>query len=66
MTELEYLEREVESLSPGDLAKFRRWFLEFDWKQWDERIEEDLRSGKLDRMLSEAMNDFKAGRSREL
>lgn len=66
MTELEHLEREVESLSPGDLAKFRRWFLEFDWKQWDERIEEDLRSGRLDRMLSEAMNDFKAGRAREL
>lgn len=66
MTELERLERKVESLSPGDLAKFREWFVDFDWKHWDSKIEEDLRSGRLDGLVSEAMGDFDAGKAREL
>jgi hypothetical protein len=66
MSNLKELERTIENLSPEDLARFRKWFLEFDWKMWDSKIEDDLKSGKLDRLISEAMNDYGAGKAREL
>ena len=66
MTEVEQLAQRVQNLSPEDLAKFREWFLEFDWKIWDAQIESDLETGKLDRLISGALADFKAGKAREI
>ncbi|MEW6350286.1 MAG: hypothetical protein AB1646_14560 [Thermodesulfobacteriota bacterium] len=66
MSEIEELEERIRCLSPGDLAKLRTWFLEHDWEQWDRQIEADLRSGKLDDLISEARADFEAGKAREL
>ena len=66
MSGLEQLEQEVKNLSREDLAKFRDWFVEFDWKIWDEKIDADLAAGKLDRLISEARSDFKAGKANEL
>ena len=66
MTEVEQLVQRVQNLSPEDLAKFRAWFIEFDWKLWDAQIESDLETGKLDRLVSEALADFKAGKAREI
>lgn len=66
MNELKEIEKRIQNLPPEDLAKFREWFVEFDWKAWDSQIEEDLKSGKLDRLVSEALADFEAGKAREL
>ncbi len=66
MSEIEELEQKVESLSPEDHAKFRAWFLEHDWELWDQQIEADLTSGRLDDLISEARADFEAGKTREL
>ena len=66
MSELEQLKRKIESLSPEDLAKFREWFFEFDWEAWDSQLEADVKSGKLDRPMSEAMKDHQAGKAQEL
>ncbi|MFY9823130.1 MAG: hypothetical protein WAM82_17235 [Thermoanaerobaculia bacterium] len=66
MSELEQLEQRVQSLSPADLAKFRAWFLELDAQLWDQQIAEDLKAGKLDRLIAEAREDFAAGRAREI
>ena len=66
MTEVEQLEKKVRDLSPGDLAEFRAWFIEFDSRVWDERIEADLKAGKLDGLIAEALAEYKAGKAREL
>lgn len=66
MTELERLERKVKNLSQSDFEKFREWFMEYDWENWDESIEKDLNAGKLDQLISEAKEEFKAGKAREL
>ena len=66
MSELEHLERLVRKLSPEDLAKFRAWFAEFDHAMWDRQIESDAKSGKLDRLVSEAMADYKAGKAKKV
>ena len=47
MTRIE-IERAIEQLSSEELAKFRRWFLEFDAAAWDAQIEADAAAGKFD------------------
>jgi hypothetical protein len=60
MTKLDKIESAVGKLADHDYREFRRWFLEHDWAKWDERIESDFASGKLDFLVREA-RDEKAG-----
>ena len=66
MQDVKALENAVKALPPQDLAEFRRWFAEFDLAVWDERIEVDLSSGKLDALLSEAEEDYNSGETKSL
>ncbi len=66
MSEVEQLEKQIEKLSPEDLASFRAWFLEFDARVWDAQIEADVKAGKLKGLIAEALADYKAGKAREL
>ena len=63
---VERLEKKVQSLSPQELAEFRAWFIEVDARVWDEQIEADLKAGKLDGLIAEALAEYKAGKAREL
>ena len=66
MNKVENIEQEVQSLTPEELAAFRRWFLGFDAQVWDRQIEEDVRLGKLDKFADEALAVHRAGKSKEL
>lgn len=66
MTEVEQLEKKVQGLSAGDLAEFRAWFIAFDSRVWDEQIEADLKAGRLDGLIAEALAEYKAGKAQEL
>ena len=66
MSKIESLEREIERLSPEDLAEFRRWFTSFDAAMWDQQIESDVRDGKLDALAEKALRDHAAGQSTRL
>jgi hypothetical protein len=66
MTTVEEIEEAVEKLSPDKLAKFRAWFEEFEATRFDLKIEQDAKSGKLDKLAGEAIADFRKGRAREL
>jgi hypothetical protein len=66
MTKLEEIETAITGLPPDDLAKLRDWFEEFASQQWDAQIERDAKAGKLDNLAAKALEDHKAGRSREL
>lgn len=66
MGNVENIERQVEALSPEELAKFRAWFLEFDWTAWDRQLEVDIQTGKLDRLAQDALRDHGAGKTTPL
>ena len=66
MTDIRAIEKAVEALPPAELAEFRRWFAAFDAAAWDDQVEQDAAAGKLDRLASEALADFKTGQAREL
>jgi hypothetical protein len=63
MTRLETLEDEIKKLSPTEFDQLREWLLEEDWKQWDQQIEQDSASGKLDALFDEADRAHLAGKS---
>ena len=65
MTRIEDIEKAVEQLSPAELAEFRAWFEEFDERVFDEKIERDAKSGKLDKLMAEARANHEAGRREE-
>ena len=66
MSTLEDIERALTELPPDQLAEFRAWFEAFDAARFDERIERDVKAGRLDRLAEQALADFRAGRAREL
>jgi len=66
MTTVEDIERAISQLAPAELDRFRAWFETFDAQRFDERIEREVRAGKLDRMADEALAEHRAGRTREL
>ena len=66
MTKLEDLEKAVAALAPRELERFRDWFEEFQAARFDQKIERDAASGKLDRLAEAAVDDFRKGRAREL
>jgi hypothetical protein len=66
MTTAEEIEKAVEQLAPGELARFRAWFEAFDAQQFDTAIERDAHAGRLDTHADEALAAHRAGRTREL
>ena len=66
MSEIKQLEQDIQNLSAQDLAKFRAWFTDFDSRTWDEQIAADLKTGKLDLLISEALAEYNAGNTREI
>ena len=66
MTILEYVETQVQQLSSSDFVKFREWFKEYAWRQWDRQIEQDSKSGKLNALTEKAQADHAAGRTKPL
>jgi len=63
MGKVESIEQQIKALSAEELARFRAWFLEFDWALWDEQIERDVAGGKLDALADKALRDHAAGKS---
>ena len=66
MTAVEIAEKQVEELSPRELAQFRHWFIEYDSDAWDEQIEADAAAGKLDAFAKEAIAEYEAGMARTI
>jgi len=62
----EEVEKVVAQLPPWQLRRFRAWYEKFDSDAWDEQIEEDSFSGKLDALAEAAIADHKAGKTRQL
>ncbi|MBI3839773.1 MAG: hypothetical protein HY288_17765 [Planctomycetia bacterium] len=66
MTKLERIEQDVEKLSSKELAEFRKWFHAYDAALWDQQLERDVRSGKLERLRQQAVAEHQDQRTREL
>jgi len=66
MSTLQDIEKAVQELSPDQLATFRAWFVEYDHALWDQQLERDIASGRLDSLADEAIEDLRNGRCSDL
>ena len=54
MITVEQIQEEIKSLPQMDYKRLIKWIYETDWKKWDQQIELDSKSGKLDFLVDEA------------
>lgn len=66
MTRVQELKQEIRKLAPSELEALRKWFQDYDSDQWDNQIEEDALTGKLDRLAQKALADHKTGKTSEI
>ncbi len=66
MSKVDQLKSAIESLPEDEYVEFRQWFSERDWQRWDEKIEEDSKSGRLDFLIEEAIDQKAKGKLRAL
>jgi hypothetical protein len=66
MTTVAEITGAVKRLPKKDLARFRKWFVEYDAAAWDKQLESDVAAGKLDAIAREALREHKAGRTTSL
>ena len=64
MISVNELAKAVTGLSPEQLAEFRAWFKSFDTARWDRKIDEDVTSGRLGRILEKALGDYRKGKEK--
>ena len=68
MNRIQNIEHEIKKLTSDELRAFRAWFIKHDSEIWDEQIENDIISGKLDKLAripywhtkKEGQNKFEA------
>ncbi len=63
---LEEIEQAIKHLSPSEFREFRGWFDDFDASTWDRQFEQDATKGSLDKIADQIVNDFYAGKCREM
>lgn len=66
MLALKDIEKEVTELPKEKYTDFRKWFFSYDFKNWDQQIKDDSKSGKLDFLIDEAMAEKKSGELKQL
>ena len=66
MSKVEELEKAIDALPEEEYKQLRQWFSEKDWHKWNQQIEEDSKSGKLNFLLQEALEAKSKNKLREL
>ncbi len=66
MNTLVEIEAAIENLPNQDFRRLREWIAERDHEHWDKQLEADVAAGRLDRFAQEAIEDFQAGRFKDL
>ena len=66
MSTVQEIEKAITQLPKNDFGVLSEWLEEFEEKMWDNQFEEDVQSGRLEKLANEAIADFRAGRCREL
>ncbi len=66
MLSVQTIEDAIQKLPEPDLAELQRWFSEFYGNIWNNKIEHDAQSGKLDDLAAEALAEYHSGLVTEL
>lgn len=56
----------ITQLNSSDVSELASWVADYHQNLWDEQIEDDLESGRLDALLAEVDKEYEAGLARPL
>jgi len=65
MDHVEEIEAAIDRLSPDEFRRISEWFRLRDQEQWDQQLDRDSLSGKLDFLFDEVEDESKRGLLRE-
>ncbi len=65
MSRVEEIEAAIEGLSPEEYRRIVQWFRVREQMRWDEQLDADSRTGKLDFLFDEAESEAAKGLLRE-
>ena len=63
---VEEIKAAIEALPGAKFIEIRKWVAERDWKMWDQEVQADSKTGKLDFLVEEALHEKDQGRLRKL
>jgi hypothetical protein len=66
LANVEQIKSAIIKLSPEEYRQLRQWYEEYEARKWDRQIENDMKAGKLDKLADKAIQNFRAGKFREL
>ena len=66
MSSVTEIQQAILSLPESDYFQLRNWFNELDWEKWEQQIETDSESGKLDFLIAEAFEAKEKGKLKDL
>jgi len=66
MTNLPEIEAAIQKLPENDIRQLADWLLNYLDEVWDQQIETDLASGKLNHLIAKAEADIAANKVRDL
>ena len=66
MTTMQEIKSAIGSLSHQDYMQFLGWIHDKDWGDWDQQLEADITSGKLDFLAQEALEQKRKNKLRDL
>lgn len=66
MTNLAEIEAAIQQLPEEEVRQLSVWLQAYLDEMWEQQIESDLESGKLDRLIAQAEADIAANRARDM
>ena len=64
MSTVKEIEAAIVKLKPAEIRAVSKWLDELREELWDDQIEADAKSGKLDKLIAKAKADHRAGKSK--
>ena len=55
MTKITELKRSILDLTETEYAELVRWLQDQDWERWEQEFDRDVRTGRLDAMVDDAL-----------
>jgi hypothetical protein len=65
MKRVEDIEAAINELPPEEYRRIVQWFRQREQARWDDQLDRDSSSGKLDFLFGEAQSESKQGRLRD-
>ena len=66
MRTVQEIETAIQKLKPQEIHEVADWLQELREELWDKQIDADAKAGRLDKLMEEALEDYRAGRTKPL